>query len=204
MSRKRVQKTRTIYTGRKLRNSRTNITDLPPEMMLQIFSWLSVRDRCQCVAPVCKKWSILARHPFLWKELSFGKDISKSNVLKLLHKSPLLRRLSLKDRYDTDAILRRVCRSNRRIETLEMEGCRGSAKRREVDGKILSTILESCTKLCQLLVNKTDVKSLTFYRTLALLGDRMRPSKITSATIEGIIYYLLTCAELHNASEKKN
>jgi hypothetical protein len=81
VSRKKVQKTGTIYTGRELCSSRIDITDLPPEMMLQIFSWLSVRDRCQCVAPLCKKWSILARHPFLWKELSFGKDISKSNVL---------------------------------------------------------------------------------------------------------------------------
>jgi hypothetical protein len=177
MSRKRVLKTRTKSTGRELCSSRIDITDLPPELMLQIFSWLSVRDRCQCVAPVCKKWSILARHPFLWKELSFGKDISKSNVLKALHKSPMLRRLSLKDRRDTDAILRRVCKSNRRIETLEMEGCRGSMGRYYVNGEILKRMVDACPKFCHLDLKIMLVKSCDFHRLFARLDDRMKSSK---------------------------
>jgi hypothetical protein len=131
--------------------------------MLQMFSRLSVRDPCQCVTPVCKKWNILARHPSLRKELSFGKDISKYNVLKLLHESPLLRRLSLKDRHDTDAIPRRVRKSNPPFEMVE---CQGSARRRQVNGEILTRILESCPKLCQLVLTETVVESLEFYRTV--------------------------------------
>jgi hypothetical protein len=165
-------------------------------MMLQIFSWLSVRDRCQCVAPVCKKWSILARHPFLWKELSFSKDISKSTVLKLLHKSPLLRRLSLKDRRDTDAILRRVCKSNRRIETLEMEGCRGSAKRREVNGEILSRTLEGCPKFCNLGVVGTEIKNFEFYRLIARY--RTLCFEISNASNETVLCYLKEIARVQN------
>jgi hypothetical protein len=201
--RRKVLKTRTTYTGTKLRESPTNITDLPPELMLNIFSRLSAKDLCQCVAPVCKKWSILARHPSLRKDLSFGKDISKSDVLRLLNESPLLRRLSLKDRRDTDAILRRVCRSNRQIQTLEMEGCRGSVRRREVNGEILTRILEGCPKLCNLRLTETVVNNLDFYRTLARLGDRMRQSRIRRATIAGMICYLRTYAELHNVSVRR-
>jgi hypothetical protein len=93
--RNKVLKRRTIYTGRNLHSSRVHIMDLPPEVMLEIFSRLSVRELDQCVTLVCKKWSILARHPSLRKELSFGKDISTSNVHKILRSSPLLHRLSL-------------------------------------------------------------------------------------------------------------
>jgi hypothetical protein len=160
MSRKRGLKTGTISAERELLCSRTNITDFPPELLIQIFSELSVRDRCQCVAPVCKKWSVLAAS--LRKELSVGKDISKSNVLKLLHESPLLRRLTLKDRHDTDAILQQVCGSNRRIEILEMVNCRGSVNTVEVNGHILARIRDSRPELCRLILQGTLVKSLEF------------------------------------------
>jgi hypothetical protein len=130
MSREQVLKTGEIRTDGELHSSQTNLTDLPPELMLLIFSLLSVRDQCQCVAPVCKKWNILARHPSLRKELSLDKDVSTSHVGKLLHESPLLRRLSLKGRRDTDAILRRVCSSTRHIETLEIVRCRGTEETR--------------------------------------------------------------------------
>jgi hypothetical protein len=123
-SRERVLEAREISTERELVSSQANITDLPPELMLEIFSRLSVRDLCQCVAPVCKEWRILARHPSLRKELSFGKDVSTSDVLRMLYVSPLLRKLSLTDRNDTDAILQQVCESNRNLETLEMTRCR--------------------------------------------------------------------------------
>jgi hypothetical protein len=177
MRRQKVLKTRTIYTGRKLRSSRVDIMDLPPEVMLQIFSHLSVTDVCQRVAPVCKKWSILARHPSLRKELSFGKGISKSNVRKLLHESPLLRRLRLKGRRDTDAILRKVCRSNRHIETLEMDGCRGSMGRYHVNGEILTRIVEGFPKLYHLCLKAMLVKRCNLHRLFARLDDRLESSK---------------------------
>ncbi|PNF27355.1 hypothetical protein B7P43_G02429 [Cryptotermes secundus] len=196
MTREQVPKTRRINTGRKLRSTRTHIMDLPPELQLEIFSRLSVRDLCQRVAPVCKKWSILARHPSLRKELSFGKDISKSSALKLLHESPRLRRLSLRGRSDTDAILRRVRRSNRHIETLKMVRCRGAVRRREVNGDILVRILKECKKLCCLNIQGTLVKSFEFYTVLASLDERMMSFRIRSATKEGMLCYLKTRAKV--------
>jgi hypothetical protein len=181
---------------RETRTGGTNIMDLPPEVQLQIFSRLSVRDLCQGVAPVCRKWSILARHPSFRKELSFGKDISRSSALKLLHESPLLRRLRLYGRLDTDAILRRVCRSNRHIETLEMVECRGAMKRSDVNGDILARILDDCPKLCRLELQGTLVKSLEFYRLLAYLCHRVSHITIRDATMRGMLCYLRTRAQL--------
>jgi hypothetical protein len=172
-----VLKTRDISTERELLSSQANIMDLPPEVMLEIFSQLSVKELDQCVAPVCKRWSILATHPSLHKELSFGKDISTSDARKLLRSAPLLRRLSLNGRHDTDTILRRVCKSNRHIETLEMEGCRGSPRRLEVSGRIVSRILDCCPKLCTLDLAGTEIKSYQFSELFAHLYHSC-PAKI--------------------------
>jgi hypothetical protein len=176
MSRNQVLKRRRISTERKLHNSQMEIMDLPSELILEIFSHLSVRDLCQRVAPVCTKWAILARHPSLRKELTFSEDISISNARKLLRSSPLLRRLSLKGRRDTDAILRRIRRSNRHIEVIEIVECRGSMGRYHVNGEILTRIVESCPKLCNLNLKATLVKSCDFQRLFACLDDRMKSS----------------------------
>ncbi|PNF20017.1 hypothetical protein B7P43_G06630 [Cryptotermes secundus] len=178
MHRKQVPKTRRISTGRKLRSTRTNIVDLPPELQLEIFSRLSMRDLYQRVAPVCKKWRILARHPSLRKELLLGKDISKSSALQLLQESPQLGRLSLRGRSDTDAILRRVRRSNRHIETLEIVECRGSMGRCHINGEILKRIVEVCPKLCRLYLRAMLVKSCNLCSLFACLDDRMESSRI--------------------------
>jgi hypothetical protein len=134
------------------------------------------------------KWSILARHPFLRKELSFSdKDISISNARKLLRSSPLLRRLSLKGRHDTNAILRRVRRSNRLIEEIKLVGCRGSTRRCQVNGEILMRVLEGSPKLCNFAIMDTLVTSLEFYRLLARLGDGTVSFTILSAAREGLL-----------------
>lgn len=184
-------------TEKQLRSSLTNITDLPPELLLEIFSWLSLRELCQCVAPVCKQWNILARHPSLWTELTFSnEDIPTSEVCKLLQKSPLLRRLILKDRRDSDAILRQVCKTNRHIETLKMEHCRGSKRKHEVNGKILKRILEGSPKLCNMDLKNTKVKTCELYGVLARLDDRLDSFRIDDATEEGIRCYLETRNQL--------
>jgi hypothetical protein len=196
-TKRRVMETRANDNGKQLQSSPTNITDLPPELLLEIFSWLSVREICQRVAPVCKKWNILARHQSLRMELSFSyNDISTSNVCKLLRRSPRLRRLSLKDRHDTDAILRQVCKSNRHLETLKMESCQGSMRIYKVDGNILMKILEGCPKLCNLDLIDTVVETCEFYRLLGRLDDRLKSFSIDDAYEEGVRCYLETRNQL--------
>jgi hypothetical protein len=174
---------------------RTNIMDLPPELMLQIFSYLSLRDICQSVAPVCTKWSILARHPCLRQVLYFYEDISTSNALKLLRGSPLLRRLRLRGRRDSDAILQQVFESNRLIETIEMIRCRGSVNTFEVNGDILGKIIEECTKFSLYIVG-TNVKSVEFYTLLGRLDNRMTSFFFGNTTKEEMLCYLKARAQL--------
>ncbi|PNF42502.1 hypothetical protein B7P43_G08758 [Cryptotermes secundus] len=183
--------------GKKSGSSQINITDLPPELLLEIFSWLGVRDLYERVPLVCKKWDILARHPSLWMELSFRyKDIPTSLACKLLHRSPLLRRLILKRRRDSDAILRQVYKSNRRIETIKMISCRGSMRKKEVNGNILKGILEVCPKLFNLELMDTLVKTSQFYRLLGHLDGRLKSFRIDDATENGVRCYLETRTQL--------
>jgi hypothetical protein len=177
--------------------SQINIKNLPPELLLEIFSWLGVRDLYEHVPLVCKKFDILARHPSLWMELSFReKSVPTSLACKLLHRSPLLRRLILKDRLDSDAILRQVYKSNRRIETIKMVSCRGSMNKYEVNGKILKRILEVCPKLFNLELVDTVVKTSEFYRLLGQLDGRLKTFKIEDATENGVRCYLETRTQL--------
>lgn len=46
----------------------TNITNLPPEVMLTIFSYLNPQELCQC-SQVSTEWSQLAKTGSLWKHL---------------------------------------------------------------------------------------------------------------------------------------
>jgi hypothetical protein len=133
-------------TRRTLRTSGNRITDLPPEMLLHIFSLLSSRDICERVAPVCKQWNILSRHPCVRKDLLlYGDHISTSEACGLLRRRPQLRSLTLKARHDTDAILEQVCKTNRLIEKIEIDECRGSEETLEVNAQILAKTLEICT-----------------------------------------------------------
>lgn len=46
----------------------TNITNLPPEVMVTIFSYLNPQELCQC-SQVSTAWSQLAKTGSLWKHL---------------------------------------------------------------------------------------------------------------------------------------
>jgi hypothetical protein len=105
-------------------------------------------------------------------------DFPPELQLKLLQESPLLRRLSLRDRRDADAILRRVRRSNRPIETLETEGYRGAVRRHEVNGGVLTRIVEGFQKLCKLFLTETAVKISEFCRMLVRLKERIASTRI--------------------------
>jgi hypothetical protein len=82
-----------------------------------------------------------------------------------------------------------------------MVGCRGSVRRREVNGSVLSRILESCLKLRHLELRGTLVTSLEFYRLLGLVDDRVKSFRIVSATREGMVCYLKTRAQVHHKSK---
>ena len=76
------------------------IQNLPNEMLITIFSYLTAKDLCKSAAPVCKHWYDVANSPSLWKKLSVvGDNISTEHAKYLLTKSPLLQEMFISYRY---------------------------------------------------------------------------------------------------------
>ncbi|XP_031562129.1 F-box/LRR-repeat protein 2-like isoform X1 [Actinia tenebrosa] len=80
--------------------------DLPEELIMEIFSFISLKELCLTIPLVCKKWKDFAASPLLWQHLDFNEI--KCLTTKALYniicmKCPLLKRLSLKYRSELSA-----------------------------------------------------------------------------------------------------
>ncbi|XP_046386504.1 dynein regulatory complex subunit 6-like [Ischnura elegans] len=96
-------------------------TKLPEEIVIMIFSHLSVKELNLCIAPVCRKWFLFSRHPSLWRELKFeGDTIPSLEVIRLLRQAPQLRCLEISHRADVKVILEEVSQSNRHLERISI------------------------------------------------------------------------------------
>ncbi|KAG8234853.1 hypothetical protein J437_LFUL014702 [Ladona fulva] len=96
---------------------RKSMKDLPTEIIIEILSYLDVRNLCINVAPVCRKWFIYANEPILWRYLKFQDDkLQTCDALSLLQQAKLLRKLEIIDQSDKNALLQEVCQSNRQLE----------------------------------------------------------------------------------------
>jgi len=75
-----------------------NINELPPELICRIFSYLTVNELLQRVAPVCRLWYDFANDPVLWHTLIFVPTLQclTSDVLRIcFERAPLLHRLDV-------------------------------------------------------------------------------------------------------------
>lgn len=64
--------------------SRSDFFKLPPELLLKIFSYLSLEDVCLRIAPLCRYCYILSRDSALWRNLYIYRSCSIESVLMLL------------------------------------------------------------------------------------------------------------------------
>jgi hypothetical protein len=185
-------------------NARISINDLPPEILLFIFSWLSLTDLCISVAPVCSRWRLLAKHPCLWTELSFdGNRVSTEQVCTLLRSSPSLKKLTLTKRDDSNTVLEEVCASNRSIHTIEMKGCQGTENEQKIDERIFIKVLECCSKLRILTLDDTHVSSLDFYRLLAESLERFMHVSLIRAKKRDAECFAEECFRLRTPKDEK-
>jgi hypothetical protein len=149
------------------RKSETSICDLPTEMLLEIFKHLNVRELCKSVAPVCKRWYILNRDPCLWKEFQFCRNkITTAKARELLRTMPLLQKITLHRRIDTNAILRELTHSCQYLKILEIVSCKGSRSVRRISAFALSRVIKRARKLRSLVLHDTYMRISYFYELL--------------------------------------
>ena len=116
---------------------------LPAEIQLAIFSFLSARELCTSVLPVCRSWYSLGRDPVLWQHLSFEADnlVPTPTVVSILSFSTLLKTLRLEARCHVDKILFQVADSCKQLRSLTAKFCDG------LNSLLLEVIVKHCPML---------------------------------------------------------
>ena len=163
------------------RNSdRSHICLLPVEILHKVFSYLTTKELCTTVAPVCKLWSDLAYDPIHWQKLdlnSFGSppeevfcklidrchllrdfsisshhDLTHSGILYLVEHSPMLKSLNLGFSRNVDVcLLEKIVDNCTELENLNIEGVAFS------DAEAVASLLCKLTKLNSLNLSHCNV-----------------------------------------------
>lgn len=126
---------------------------VPREIMLYIFSFLSVQELGQSVEPVCVAWRDLARDPTLRTSLvfSFQNRVNGERVKELLAGAPLLQTLELQSREDGQDLLLQAAACCPRLKELTVKFCDGLTE------VVFRALMENCSRLQSLNVEGSRV-----------------------------------------------
>lgn len=133
--------------------SRCHINCLPHEILLYIFSFLSVEELGRSVGQVCVAWRDLARDPTLRTRLvfSFQNRVDGERVKELLASSPLLQTLELESREDGQDLLVHTAAFCPRLRELTVKFCDG------LTSTVFRALVENCPCLQSLNVEGSRV-----------------------------------------------
>lgn len=127
--------------------------DLPDELIVKIFSYLSTQELCQNVAPVCRKWRQISLDHSLWKSLDFSRrpHLSSLNLLWVMRRAPLLKRLVISGRVNITraevAIFTECCPG---IQDIDFGFCDS------LSGDMIQCLAENCSDLMKINVEGCD------------------------------------------------
>jgi hypothetical protein len=172
------------------------VRELPTEPSLRMIQDLRDEEVYPYGSPASGEWSMLRERPYLWKELQFSKNtISTEELCAIIYRSPHLRKLTLRGRQDTDAILHAVLASSHRIKTLEILDCRGAENRDPVSGDLLSSIVRKHAQLRNVVLDDTPITASDFYEVLHQYISQLDEVLITIATQEEGRAFFDACTE---------
>ncbi|KAG0718073.1 F-box/LRR-repeat protein 2 [Chionoecetes opilio] len=134
-------------------STQCHINSVPREILLYIFSFLSVQELGRSVGPVCVAWRFLARDPTLWTRLvfSFQNRVDGECVKELLASAPLLLTLELQSREDGQDLLLHAASFCPRLKELTVKFCDGLTE------AVFKALMENCSRLQSLNVEGSRV-----------------------------------------------
>lgn len=127
--------------------------DLPVELIVKIFSYLTTRELCLNVAPVCRKWRQISLDHSLWKSLDFSTrpHLSSLNLLWVMRRAPLLKQLIVSGRVNITraevAIFTECCRG---IQDIDFGFCDN------LSGDMIQCLSDNCLDLMKINVEGCD------------------------------------------------
>lgn len=127
---------------------------IPDEVLLFIFSFFNIKELCNKVAPVCRRWYKLANDPCLWLKLDLSFEAhSIQTMLHLIEKSPYLLNLKISGSENGSDLLKAIAKNCWRLKELSIRFCDGLSK------DIIEVIVENLCKLEVLIVEGTTIHS---------------------------------------------
>jgi len=164
-----------------------HINDLPNEIKLNIFSYLTQRELCRYVAPVCQSWFQIAKDPFLWQEVlqeDFEDIKSYLFVQVLLSWCQNITKIQFNNRIDLSvADFRNVFENCPLIQDLSFAFCT------QIDEKTLNLLPTYCKHLTTInLEGCCAVFDQSFYNFIGLPLKSICVSHCNQITDEGAIF----------------
>ncbi|GLH12181.1 hypothetical protein R5R35_008678 [Gryllus longicercus] len=103
-------------------DEKKNINDLPDEILVEIFSYLSVEDLVLQVRHVSNRWGEVVKDSRLWKHLTYrpAYRYTESHIIDFLKQAPNLRWFVPQYRYTTGRLLEAVIKYCKNIRELEL------------------------------------------------------------------------------------
>ncbi|KAK3875943.1 hypothetical protein Pcinc_019219 [Petrolisthes cinctipes] len=138
-----------------------HVNKLPSEVLLHVFSFLSVEEVCRSVAPVCRAWRDLAADPSLWTYLTFHYSVTDEQVKEIVSRAPRLLHLSLVGYQDGNVILTQVADTCPRLRHLTLRFCGN------VTEEALAAMTEGCPDLRHLNLEGSQMSSELCYIKIA-------------------------------------
>lgn len=137
----------------KKRLSGCHVNELPDEVLLYVFSFLSVEEVCRSVAPVCRTWRDLAADPSLWTSFAFQYSVTDEQVQELVSKAPRLVHLELQSHQNGEELLTHVASTCPRLEHLTVKFCQN------VTEEAMAAMVQGCPDLRHLNLEGSQMTS---------------------------------------------
>lgn len=135
-------------------DGRDEISSLPRNVALRIFSYVSVGDLGRC-ARVCRNWKVLIQANTLWSKVDFSKvkhSATNKVAASLIHKCrPFLGHLNLRGCYNLTCDSLKLTAQCRNLQDLNLSECSG------VTDEVVKNIAMGCSALLYLNLANTPI-----------------------------------------------
>ncbi|KAJ8920636.1 hypothetical protein NQ315_004775 [Exocentrus adspersus] len=158
--------TETLIPAKRLRNCDYSY-NLPDEILLHIFSFLSNKELYTVIRCVCKRWCMLASSPVLWKKITAQNEVPSRVLCKWIENSPMLREVNLKERSDFNDVTEKLVKHCKNLQSLKIENCKATVKPSLFKSRNLCKLLTKCKHLNNLHFSGIKIHSCKFFKLLS-------------------------------------
>ncbi|XP_058790026.1 uncharacterized protein LOC131663572 [Phymastichus coffea] len=170
----------------------SRLLELPVEIQLKIMGYLGCRD-LETLKRTSRKLQSIALHPSLWKEYEILDDkTAPSEIISNLKRMSLLKKIVIRNRIDTNNIVRQISLSNKHLEELQIT-YKHDESTMYLQAPLMRRLVERCQQLHTINLDGVYCRSLKFYRLLGkkVFGNlRSLNVKMTMGQIKAFVSHL--------------